>query len=62
MEQVTVTFKKNKTFVIETSGFVGTACQDVTRGLEAALGTVVSDTPTAEAYLDPLQAEREVGR
>lgn len=35
---------------IQTRGFAGPACRDATKVLERALGTVESDTPTAEMY------------
>lgn len=41
---------------IETSGFVGTGCAEATKALEAAMGTVVEDTPKQEMYdIEPPQ-------
>lgn len=42
---------------LQTKGFAGTACRDASRLLEQALGTVSSDTPTAEMYQVATQAE-----
>lgn len=49
MTEITVTIQKGKA-VIETRGFVGTACKDATKDLERAMGTVTSDTPTPEMH------------
>ena len=38
-------------------GVKGESCKDVTAALEAALGTVVSDTPTNEFYERPLEEQ-----
>ena len=35
---------------IETRGFTGSSCQQASQFLEQALGTKVSETPTAEFY------------
>ena len=35
---------------IETKGFTGTSCQQASEFLEKALGSKVSDKPTAEFY------------
>ena len=35
---------------LQTKGFAGSSCRDATRLLEQALGTVESDSPTAEMY------------
>ena len=35
---------------VETKGFQGTACRDASRFLEQAIGTRVSEQPTAEFY------------
>jgi hypothetical protein len=35
---------------LETRGFTGTSCRDASRLLEAALGHVTNDQPTAEFY------------
>ena len=42
---------------LQTKGFAGPACRDASRLLEQALGTVSSDTPTAEMYQAATQAE-----
>ena len=48
-QEIVVEFNGDKT-TITTRGFSGSACTDATRPLEHALGVVVSDTPTDEAY------------
>ena len=50
MKTIRVIIKNGETR-IETSGFVGSSCQDATRSLEAVLGKTVTDTPTEEAYV-----------
>ncbi len=35
---------------LTTSGFAGEICRDASRAFEAALGLVLKDTPTAEAF------------
>ena len=42
---------------LQTKGFAGASCRDASRLLEQALGTVESDTPTAEMYQAATQAE-----
>ena len=42
---------------LQTKGFPGATCRDASRLLEQALGTVSSDTPTAEMYQAETQAE-----
>lgn len=49
MEQVIVRFSKGKA-TIETTGFVGTSCQDVTADLERRLGHKTDDQPTDALY------------
>ena len=49
MKTVKITISKGQT-KIETSGFSGSACQDATKKLEAALGQTLTDTPTEEMY------------
>lgn len=43
---------------ITTEGFKGTACADATRAIEAILGRVREDTPTAEMFDTEEQHER----
>ena len=42
---------------IQTKGFAGTACRDASKLLEQALGTVSSESPTAEMYQAATRAE-----
>lgn len=50
-KRVTVTVSPDGEHVdIKTEGFTGNECQKATRELEAALGQVTSDKPTAEAH------------
>ena len=35
---------------VQTKGFTGSSCRDISKALERALGIVQSDTPTAELY------------
>ena len=45
---------------LETRGFQGSTCQDATRLLEKALGTVASDKPTAEFYSQPTSQTQQI--
>ena len=62
MKTITVTVAKDAKVSIATDGFAGPACKEATAALEAALGQVVADTPTPEAFLDPLETSREISR
>ena len=42
---------------LQTKGFAGPTCRDASKLLEQALGTVSSDTPTAEMYQAATHAE-----
>ena len=42
---------------IETRGFVGNSCQQASQFLEQALGTKVSEMPTAEFYQTQSQGQ-----
>lgn len=61
MEKIVITFDGG-TSTIETSGFKGTACQQATKDLEAALGKTTKDRKTAEAYERPVEAHRGQSR
>lgn len=50
MPLVEITVSPNGDIQLETRGFTGTACQQVTRALETALGLVKSDEPTPEFF------------
>ena len=49
--QIVLEFHKDGRIEIQPSGFSGGACKDATRFLEEALGKVVKEEPTPEAYL-----------
>lgn len=55
MKTITVTVSPTGDTTVATKGFTGTQCKDATRQLEQALGTVVSDTPTAEMHNRPIE-------
>ncbi len=42
---------------LQTKGFAGASCRDASKLLEQALGTIQSDTPTAEMYQPATQAQ-----
>jgi hypothetical protein len=44
---------------VQTRGFAGGECKEASRFVERALGVVVADVPTAEAYL-PVTVERRL--
>lgn len=50
MPVIEVTISPQGETKLETRGFVGAACQEATRTLEAALGLVESDEKTAAYY------------
>jgi hypothetical protein len=50
MEQHTITIARGGKVKIEVSGIKGSSCQEATRQIERALGSVTSDTPTEEMY------------
>jgi hypothetical protein len=35
---------------LQTKGFAGATCRDASKAMEQALGSIQSDTPTAEMY------------
>lgn len=45
--------------VIETKGFKGEGCTNLTKGLEQALGAVTSEAKTDEYYEKPLDQEQQ---
>lgn len=45
---------------VETKGFAGAACEEASRFLEAALGTLLSDQRTAEFYSTAVTADAGV--
>lgn len=49
-EKVIVTIPKHGKVTIEVQGVKGTACKDLTKSLEEALGKVHSDVATGEMF------------
>jgi hypothetical protein len=50
-EMVTIVVSKDgKTVQVEAHGFTGGECKDLTRGIEAALGTVTSEETKPEFH------------
>lgn len=47
-KEIILTFDDNDNVVIEVNGVKGKACRDITRDIEAALGTVIETKETAE--------------
>lgn len=45
---------------IETSGYTGSACQDATRALEAALGAKTAEQLTSEFYTETPEQTNEL--
>ncbi len=50
MKTIIVTISPTGQTQLETRGYAGAGCRTVSRDLEAALGDVVADQPTAEFY------------
>jgi hypothetical protein len=50
MKKIEVVITPSGEVTVETSGFKGKACQDVTAQLNRALGSVVSETKKPEFY------------
>jgi hypothetical protein len=58
---IEITVDKDGHVALETTGFAGTGCRDASRAYEEALGSVASDTATAEArQLPPAEAQAKV--
>lgn len=60
-KKIIVRVTKTGQTTVETSGFVGKECQDATKQLEAALGTVESEQATPEMYKVPEQTVKVGG-
>lgn len=67
LETLALVIRPDGTVEESTHGLRGAACEEVTRGLEAALGEVTSREPTAERYESgadsaaPALAQRSLG-
>jgi len=59
MKTIEITVDADGRVTVQTKGFAGGACKEASRFVERALGLVVADVPTAEAYL-PVAAERRL--
>lgn len=55
MQTVEITIAPDGTPTIKVNGIRGSSCKDITKTVEKALGTVKSDKPTAEMYLQALR-------
>jgi len=62
MPKITVTIDKRGRAVIQVDGVAGTACTDVTKNLEAALGGAKEQEFTREYYEQPVEQDQEVHR
>ena len=52
-EEIIVEVDTDANVTVSVNGVKGKSCQDITRNLEKALGTVTKDTLTREAYEQP---------
>lgn len=59
MAKFTIITQPDGTITAQTAGYAGPKCQDVTKFLEKAFGTVVSDEKTSEYFAEE-EAESEV--
>ena len=50
MKIIEITISPSGEATVQTKGFTGSTCREASNALEQALGTVRSDTPTAEMY------------
>ncbi len=51
MKTIEITVSADGKATVETKGFAGGGCKEASRFVERALGVVVADVPTAEAFL-----------
>ncbi len=58
MPRITITISPTGQTTVATSGYQGKSCQDATRQLEQALGTVASDRKTPEFYQTQAEGQR----
>ena len=59
MKIIEITVDADGKAKVQTKGFTGGACKEASRFVERALGLVVADVPTAEAFL-PVEVERRL--
>ena len=62
MKTITVIVSPQGETHLETKGFTGASCQDVSRFIENALGEKLSDHPTAERYQAQRSQEHDIER
>ncbi len=60
MKTIEIIVDKQGQTRLETRGFQGSACKEVTRLLEKSLGTVSSDKTTAEFYSQPANQTQQI--
>ncbi len=58
MPRITVTISPTGQTVVKTSGYKGKSCQDASRQLEQALGSVSSERKTPEFYETQAEGQR----
>jgi hypothetical protein len=50
MRKITALFRKDGTVTVETTGYLGNACEEATRRIHQGLGKVTDDKPTPEMF------------
>lgn len=55
-QTITIEIDQQGNSTVTTTGFTGASCQQATKALEAALGTVISDDKTPEFYQGQTQS------
>lgn len=60
MKMIKVKVGNTGKVVIETEGFHGSACQDVTKAIEAALGGAKTEMLKAEYYEQEVMTDEEI--
>jgi hypothetical protein len=60
MKTIKFTISKTGDITLETTGFTGKQCE-ITKKLEAELGTVTQDRKTGEYYACELPAQQKIG-
>ena len=59
-EEVIVKIDKNGNVKVEVKGVKGGSCKSLTAALEAALGAVTADAPTAEMFQGGVSQQKHV--
>lgn len=60
--ELEITVTKDGEVKIRVKGVAGPGCEDLTKGIEQAMGTVVSREKTGEYFVETEQSEIKVGR